>query len=303
MESCQVRKGRSVFPDGCCRSAPAGDSRRGLTVLELLVVLAIVGVLLGLVLPALNAARESARKLTCSHNLRQLGIALHSYHDVFAGLPAGWQRESSGRSAFGWASGILTFIEQEPLDQKVDRTRSIDAAENLSACRQSFPMLLCPSDNAPARFELFADQGTVASWPPKVLARLPGANYVGIFGTLDPDTVDGRIGNGAFLEGRSIRMAEFQRGLSQSLLVGERTAQRLTSTWIGFVIGGEDAPGRVAGGVILGPNRRDADECEFDSRHPGSVNFLWGDAGVRSISDSIDSAIYRRFARRDDVFE
>lgn len=298
-----IRQGRSVSIVGSRRSAIVENASRGLTVLELLIVLAIVAVLLGLVLPALHAARESSRRLTCAHNLRQLGMALHAYHDLFAGLPPGWQRESSGRSAFGWASGVLALIEQQPVDRMLDRTRSIDAAENLSACRQSLAMMYCPSDNAPAEFDLFADQGLLVPWQPKVLVRLPGANYVGIFGTTDPDSVDGRTGNGVFLDGRSVRFAEFQRGLSQSLLVGERTAQRLFSTWIGFVVGGEDAPGRIVGSVNQGPNRRDADECELDSRHPGCVNFLWGDAGVRSISDAIDSATYRRLAQRACVLE
>jgi prepilin-type processing-associated H-X9-DG protein len=81
--------------------------------------------------------------------------------------------------------------------------------------------------------------------------------------------------------------------------VGERTTRKLPSTWLGFDTGGEDAPGRVAGSVMLGPNRADSDECDFESRHPGHVNFLWADGHVRAMADGIDQSVYRASGRRN----
>jgi prepilin-type processing-associated H-X9-DG protein len=82
--------------------------------------------------------------------------------------------------------------------------------------------------------------------------------------------------------------------------VGERTARKLPSTWLGFDLRGEDAAGRVTGQAWLGPNRADADECEFDSRHPGGVNFLWGDGHVAWLIDEIDAMLYRQLASVDE---
>lgn len=280
-------------------------ARRALTVLELLVVLAITAVLLGLILPAVQGIRESARRLTCSNHLRQLGIALHSYHDVYHGLPPGWQPESTRLTAYGWGASLLPFIDQGGLVRAIARDLPLNSAENALACRQTLPLLLCPSDAAPRGFSLFADKGglllaaRVGELP---LAALPSANYLGVFGTTDPDMVAGTTGDGAFIEGESRRVSEFYRGLTNALWLGERTARRLPSTWIGFVVSGEDAPSRVVGEAFQGPNRAAADECEFDSRHPGCANFLWGDGGVRPIADSIDSALYRRLASRRSAF-
>ena len=277
------------------------DRRAGLTVLELMVVMSIIGVLLGLVLPAVQAAREAARRVHCIHNLRQLGIAIHSYSDTFGGLPPGWQRDPSGVSAFGWAVSLLPFMEQSALEKRADSARPIDASENQFVREQTPSFMFCPSDNAPLRFTLFAEneeQVSSSNHGDLPLFDLPGANYVGVFGTGIPDEVPGHTGNGAFREAASVRLAEFQRGLSQSLWVGERTAQRLPASWLGFALDGEDAPGRVVGSAGVGPNVRDADECEFDSRHPGCANFLWGDGGARPIDDGIDRRVYRRLASR-----
>jgi prepilin-type processing-associated H-X9-DG protein len=118
-----------------------------------------------------------------------------------------------------------------------------------------------------------------------------------VFGTLDPDSVPGEAGDGMFVERRGHRAEEVARGLSHVLLVGERTARKLPSTWLGIAIAGEDAAGRIVGHADLGPNRADADECEFDSRHASHVNFAWADAHVTSVSDEIDCQLYRQSAQ------
>lgn len=290
---------------GSRSSRRRSSARHGLTVLELLVVLAVISVLLGLILPAVHNVRESARRLTCTNHLRQLGIALHSYHDVYRGLPPGWQPEPTRGTAWGWAAALLPYIDQAGLVPAISRNLPVNSPENDFASRQVLPLLLCPSDSAPRGFSLYADKGGIhlaARAGEMPLAMLPAANYLGVFGTSDPDMVPGPTGDGAFIEAESRRIAEFDRGLSNVLWLGERTARRLPSTWIGFVVAGEDAPSRVVGEAFQGPNRLGADECEFDSRHPGCANFLWGDGSVRAIADTIDSANYRRLASRRNRF-
>src|SRR5688572_7073348 len=93
---------------------------RGFTLVEILVVIAIIGILVGLLLPAVQAAREAARRTSCFNNMKQIGLALHSYHDTFRTLPPGWlahdpvtrQPWTEGETGWGWASLILPFIEQ-----------------------------------------------------------------------------------------------------------------------------------------------------------------------------------------------
>jgi len=289
---------RSSHPE---RSAGPAGSISGLTVLELLVSMGVISTLMTLLLPALQASREAARNLRCQHRLREIGLALHEYHELQGSLPAGWQTDADGTSAYGWASQTLTSLEELALSQEIDFNSPITNLSPL-VLRSTPRVFLCPSDSAEPTFELFEEEGeheTEAQDSREVLVVLPHANYVGVFGTVDPDDVDGTTGDGVFVQERSHRWSETTRGLSHIVMVGERTAQKLPSTWLGIALEGEDAAGRIVGHADKGPNREDADECEFDSRHPGHVNFLWCDGHVTATSDSIEPNVYRESARFD----
>jgi prepilin-type processing-associated H-X9-DG protein len=191
-------------------------------------------------------------------------------------------------------------MEQSGLAEKLDRNRVLDDSRN-EAVLSTVPLLTCPSDKEPDRFALYLDEGEHEGYgqtSDSILMMLPSANYVGCFGTHDPDEQETVAGEGAFIAGRGVRLAEFERGLSQTILVSERTARKLPSTWIGFLVKGEDGAARVTGFAGLGPNRDDADEAEFDSRHAGGINVLWGDGHVDHISNGIDQATYRLMAQR-----
>jgi prepilin-type processing-associated H-X9-DG protein len=285
-------------------------SRCGLTVIELLVVAAVIALVVGFLLPAVASVRESARRLQCSNNLHQIGIGLHAYHDAHRSLPPGWHVDRARESALGWMPPLAPYLERADISAGLADAPLTDP--QLDAARNALvSLMLCPSDNAPRTFGLYSEREQQAQSagfrhepdeeePEELLISLPSANYVALFGTTDPDAVPGTSGNGAFIEGRPIRFAELQRGLTQSLFVGERTARKLPSTWMGFLLRGEDAAARVVGYADQGPNRDDADECELDSRHPGCVNFLWGDGHVDVVRDSISPNLYRRLARRTD---
>ena len=117
-------------------------------------------------------------------------------------------------------------------------------------------------------------------------------------GSSDPDELTELDGGGSFIAAQPIRFRDLTNGLSHVAVVSERTARRLPSTWLGFHLQGEDAAGRVLGFASFGPNHRDADECEFDSRHPNCINMLFADGHVQVVADGIDSDLYRRMARR-----
>ena len=293
--------------------------RRGLTVLELLITMGVIGVLLAVLLPAVQSARETARRTQCQNNLRQLGIALHLHHDTFQNLPAGWCEVTGKTVATGWIPDLLPFLEQAELRSQVLSdwpdvlTQSNPAVSEFSMIANSATsrlmktpsVLLCPSDVAERTFRLYMEDqittdGDRDPLSEEVLMELPQANYVGIAGYLDPDEPTGYDGDGAFVHRRRISFRDLTNGLSQVAVISERTARKLPSTWLGFHVLGEDAPGRVLGFCDLGPNVATSDECELDSRHPGCILVLFADGRVQTVSDGVDQSIYRRMAIRAD---
>ncbi|MCS7471432.1 DUF1559 domain-containing protein [Stieleria sp. ICT_E10.1] len=295
-------------PDSSQRGSVRAGCRRALTVLELLVSVAIIGILAGLVLPAVGSVRESARRVQCVDHLRETGLALHSHHDSQRSLPAGWTFDPQSVSAYGWAVPILPFLGQPALADRIEIEQSVGNPQHEAVRHTSLAVLLCPSDIAEPEFVLFADDeddegqhaqgdhpavGTTAE-----LVELPTANYVGVFGTLEPDDeVPAPVGDGTFLENRHTRFRDFQRGLSVTIVVGERTMAQVPSTWFGVDLAGEDAAARLVGSALEGINSPFADECDFSSRHPGGANFLWGDGHVSFVSEQIDLRLYHESAK------
>ncbi len=283
--------------DRCDRSA---RQVHGVTILELLVVFAAITMLASLLLPAILAAREAGRNLECANNLHQIGTALQAFEGIHRFLPAGWSLEPSNRSAYAWAATLLPQVEEGVLNSRIDRTRPVgDVGSDVRTTTP--PTYLCPSDYGDDAFPLFAElgeHGLTAQESTQTLVTLPRANYMGMFGTTEPDEVPGELGNGVFIKGRGIRFREISQGLSHVLMVGERTTRKLPSTWLGIAVGGEDAGGRIVGCAYEGPNRDGTDECEFDSRHYGHVNFVWCDGHVSAVEDEIDQQVYRLCAQR-----
>ncbi|KAA5538914.1 DUF1559 domain-containing protein [Roseiconus nitratireducens] len=287
------------------------SGRAGLTVLELLLSLTILGSILALTLPAISSARESARRVICVDHLRQVGIALHHHHETHRHLPAGWTFDANDVSAYGWAVPLLPYLEQPGLADRIDRDATILASPHAFARQTSLEGMLCPSDITEPTFQLYeADEweedehfgrqsrllDSVA--PPKALVELPTANYVGVFGTIEPDdSIPAPVGDGCFLENHLTRFRDFQRGLSRTLVVGERTMAQVPSTWLGVSLSGEDAAARLVGSTLEGINNPLADECDFSSRHAGGANFLWGDGHVEFMTEQIDLPEYHRLAQ------
>ncbi len=292
-----MKNDRTAAPMGRTRSP-----RPGFTILELLVTTGVIAVLAGLLLPAVQQARETARRLQCTNNLKQIGLALHNYHDLYRSLPMGQRPDAANRTAFGWASSILPQLELTALAALIDHEASVNAPANRMAREQTPSVFSCPSDLQEPRFTLFVDAGSIPGGhqpAETVLTVLPSANYVGVFGTTEPDDCLPMKGEGTFVVNHTHAFRDLTHGLSNVAIVGERTARKLPSTWFGVDLNGEDAGCRMLGNAWMGPNRDDADECEFDSRHPGSTSFLFGDGHVKSITDSIDTEVYRRLAIRN----
>ena len=285
---------------GRCGSTSA-PRRAGFTVLELLTVIGIASTLAAIILPAVGSAREAARRMRCVNQLKQIGIALHSYHETTGSFPAGCQWEATGQSAYGWAVPLLPYLEEKAVYNQTNRNRLLTDPSNTQARTTSIGLFLCPSDITEPTFLLsWEDEVTNASGP---LFDLPTASYFGVYGTHEPDGDEPAPplpGDGTFIDSRCIRLADLQRGTSNTIIVGERTMARVPGTWLGVDRQGADAACRLVGNARTSPNCELCDECEFASRHPGGANFLWADGRVSLVSENIDSERYQNMSRRSD---
>ncbi len=282
--------------------------QQAFTVLELLVATAIIGVLVGLLFPALMAARESARCLQCKNNLREIGVAIQQHHEVAKRLPAAWTAAPDKISGYGWVVVLLPYLEESNLGRSINSKLPVSASQNDLARNTDLPIMRCPSDISDPMFDLLvelpgahgvsAGAGSTAN-EDTPLVRLPAANYVGVFGTLEADeTFPAPAGDGSIVSNRTVRYADLQRGQSHTIIIGERTTAMVPSTWYGVNFRGEDAACRLVGSAITSPNCETCDECEFGSRHSGGSNFVWADGHVNLVLNDIDPTEYQRLSKR-----
>ena len=287
--------------------------QRGFTLVELLVVISIIGVLVSLLLPAVQAAREAARRTSCNNNLKQIGLALHTYHDTYRVLPPGWVafNPSTGRPhwlgepGWAWSARILPFMEQTNVyEGLIHPELPITDDANAEARATPIPVYRCPSDIGARTFGLRGGDpyfGSGGGFRPVDLAT---GNYPGVFGTVDfHDICHGAKceGNGSIIFQRGIRFADVRNGLSQTFVVGERSSKKAPSTWVGMVTGGEHAPARIVAVATYPPNSEQEPEHyfhNFSSFHPNGTNFVLADGSVRLVTETIEEQLYHALCTR-----
>ncbi len=169
--------------------------RRGFTLIELLVVIAIIAILVALLLPAVQQAREAARKSQCKSNLKQLGLALHNYHDVHSTLPAGYYSFGTTTGAgpgwasidpvtwdaapgWGWGTMILPFADQAALYNELTIEQPLWATPNLASIRSKLPVFLCPSVSGSHESFTVTDDAGVPLLPSGSSVELGRSHYV-----------------------------------------------------------------------------------------------------------------------------
>lgn len=283
---------------------------RAFTVIELLVVLAVIALLCAIVLPAVQHAREAARRVQCKNNLHQIGVALHSYQAATGTLPPGWIMETpvgrESQNGWGWLAMCLPQMEQAQLFNSINFGQHVGNFSNLTARLTLLEVYMCPSEHVPARIPFYLETNAMTSIASMVnsntnpvLFEVAGASYAGVFGPADPHgDLSDAVGPGAFFANSRTRAADFVDGMSQTLIVGERSARHLATTWTGMHQLDEEGPERVVGFADRSPNAPDADEAGFSSRHPGGAHFLLGDGSVRFLGDHLEIDLYRALSTR-----
>jgi prepilin-type N-terminal cleavage/methylation domain-containing protein/prepilin-type processing-associated H-X9-DG protein len=292
--------------------------RSAFTLIELLVVIAIIAILIALLVPAVQKVREAANRTTCQNNLKQLGLAMHSYHDnQKKGLPPG-NGYLTPRMHRSWMVLILPFVEQDTRFKQIDMTKSqldntvnaFSGVSNRSVIQQPLPLVLCPSDGDSTPRTRTDDAANI------VLALSNYASNIGDHrnagGTGAPNPPYPQYGNGSNLATNTrgvitrynygAKFAEITDGLSNTFLLGE-----VIPSWCLWQDWGHQSFATTAYPVnwrnvdlangTLAPNNAD-NTIVFRSKHTGGVQFLLCDGSVRFVSDGVNFAAYRAMASR-----
>jgi prepilin-type N-terminal cleavage/methylation domain-containing protein/prepilin-type processing-associated H-X9-DG protein len=232
-------------------------SRRGFTLIELLVVIAIIAILIGLLLPAVQKVREAAARSKCTNNLKQIGLALHSYHDAKQQFPPGYVDGNTDPTStpdndvgpgWGWASFILPYLEQNSVYSQINFSQPVGSGVNAQVSQTSLSVFLCPSDPYDQVMPIY--DSSFGS----PIATVAHGNYVGCNGWEEcfsnaggagdgsgADGISGGLGqngNGLFYRNSKSTFASVADGLSNTIIAGERSANHSPSTWTGAVTGG-----------------------------------------------------------------
>jgi prepilin-type N-terminal cleavage/methylation domain-containing protein/prepilin-type processing-associated H-X9-DG protein len=305
-------------------------SRRGFTLVELLVVIAIIGILVALLLPAIQAAREAARRATCVNQMKQIGLACQMFHDAKEQLP----RASSGVTALSYLGQILPYMEDQALRDLVDDTKLWDKVENDAAEATPVPLFQCPSvateldayaggignsleyvDFSPLRAHYMGIMGAKIRCPLPANAAYPMSGYtMGVCpAAANPG---GWADNGVILVNRKINFKRITDGTSKTMLVGEQSwdcgPQR---TWLIGTLGNPEtdvggwiynsknimhpmhtAVREAPGGAFSGYGNSDT---SLGSQHPGGAHILLVDGSVQFLQEEVDlTTVFRAYATR-----
>jgi prepilin-type N-terminal cleavage/methylation domain-containing protein/prepilin-type processing-associated H-X9-DG protein len=280
-----------------------GSVRHGFTLIELLVVIAIIAILISLLLPAVQAAREAARRTQCKNNLKQIGLALHSYHDSLRTFPPGYVAGSNDITVtspgWGWGAMLLPYLEQGSLYKQLNYSLPIEDPNNAVAAKTLLPVFVCPSDIGPvAPFPITSDPANTVT-----LVTVGPSSYFGCVGN-DSSEVDNNATpwTGVLYRNSKTRIADITDGTACTIVVAERAWAQTNGTWIGAPNTGLIRAGKMnhsapmyetAAFGVLGHahwinNSSDPDGGmdDLSSLHPNGAHVVFADGSVHFLMDA-----------------
>lgn len=291
--------------------------RVAFTLVELLVVIAIIGILIAMLLPAVQAVREAARRTQCRNNLKQIGLAVQNYHSAHLKLPPGWKSDfDGGVPGWGWNSFVLSYLEQDNLFQQINFTANIEHLQHATARVNPLPLLLCPSSPLATEPTIELPQGNYPDPHPSVgfpfsvarsqyvasvgsavyMEEMDNGEFCPAFVSISPpgSTIDG-----PFYRNSARTLDEILDGTSNTIMVGERSGDIFDSTWVGAVHGSAYPVWRIAGWTGEPPNNKPTSPvhfhgyAQFNSSHPGLTHFVLCDGSVQAVSDNVDPESFK----------
>ncbi len=312
--------------------ASAFFHRKAFTLIELLVVITIIGALIALVLPAVHSSRESGRRITCGNNLRQIGLALQSFHEAHECFPMGTALKgypdgtspndiparflTTGPYRPGVFAAILPYLDQDGLYEKLRMDLAIDEDVNVALGRTLIATYICPSDDHVYGLEKAPHSLPLAD-PTMQFAVI---DYNGMNGTypLYADAPDESqlLDHGGFAERQQLRVANFTDGVSQTIHVVEtlkfgrgvwihgRPLYNQAATAINS-LDGFNAPNSVSPDgpnmpiTNRGPGNGTGGTWGISSSHPGGANVLFVDSAVHFLKDSLSAETLTALITRD----
>lgn len=315
---------------------PPRIRRAGFTLIELLVVIAIIGVLVSILLPAVQQARSAARRVQCTNNLKQQGIALHNYHETYSTFPASYLADTrhpsrdattyDGPNGFAWGAALLPYLDQGTLANRLRTDRPCWDPVNADAVKTSLPVFQCPSDSGPPG--AFAVKNSTGA----TLATFGRSSYAASVGQEEPwgKTAEdySTIADGPLFRNSRVRAADVTDGLSQTVFLGEHSSVLSSKTWVGVVPGAAvcaNNPGTfplsscdlaaTLVNVHSGPSSNEIDPltgfapihapnsplchvCQMYSQHDDGANVAMGDGSVHFISQFIHQPTWAALSSR-----